>query len=56
MDNKRDFVIAIVSLLIVLIGVIVVIIMKWPIYQLLLILPSAIPHISLLYKLKNKKK
>lgn len=54
MDNKKDFVIAIVSLLIVFVGVIVVIIMKWPIYLLLVILPSAIPHILFLYKLKNK--
>lgn len=55
MDNKKDMILSVAGLLIVLIGSIAVILMKWP-AGLLLIIPSAIPHIIRICDLKKAKK
>ena len=54
MDKKRDFLLSIVGLAISLVGAVIVSVMDYPL-GLLLILPSAIPHIVRLYTLRKDK-
>ena len=56
MDKKKDFLLSVVGLAILLVGAVIVLVMDYPL-GLLLILPSAIPHIVRLYALrKNHEK
>ena len=56
MDKKKDFLLSIIGLAISLVGAVIVLVMDYPL-GLLLILPSAIPHIVRLYALrKNHEK
>ena len=52
MDKKKDFLLSIVGLVISLVGAVIVLLMDYPL-GLLLILPSAIPHIVGLYTLRK---
>lgn len=56
MNKKKDFLLSVVGLAISLVGAVIVLVMDYPL-GLLLILPSAIPHIVRLYALrKNNEK
>ena len=56
MDKKKDFLLSVVGLAISLVGAVIVLLMDYPL-GLLLILPSAIPHIVRLCALrKNREK
>ena len=56
MDKKKDFLLSVVGLAISLVGAVIVLVMDYPL-GLLLILPSAIPHIARLHALrKNHEK
>lgn len=52
MDKKKDFLLSVVGLAISLVGAVIVLLMDYPL-GLLLILPSAIPHIVRLYTLER---
>ena len=54
MDKKKDFLLSVVGLAILLVGAVIVSVMDYPL-GLLLILPSAIPHIVRLYTLRKDK-
>ena len=54
MDKKKDFLLSVVGLAILLVGTVIVSVMDFPL-GLLLILPSAIPHIVRLYTLRKDK-
>lgn len=54
MDKKKDFWLSIMGLAVILIGAVVLICMDWPI-GVLVILPSAIPHIVRLRTLIKEK-
>lgn len=52
--RKKDFLLSVVGLAILLVGAVIVSVMDYPL-GLLLILPSAIPHIVRLYTLRKDK-
>lgn len=54
MDKKKDFLLSVVSLIILLIGAIILLVVNFS-AGLLIILPSAIPHIVRLYTLRKDK-
>lgn len=54
MDKKKDFLLSVVGLAILLVGAVIVSVMDYPL-GLLLILPSALPHIVRLYTLRKDK-
>lgn len=53
MDRKKDIILSVIALIIVVIGAIILCLMKLP-AGLLIILPSAIPHIIRLRSLTKK--
>lgn len=55
MNKKKDFWLSIIGLAVILIGAVVLICMDWPI-GLLMILPSAIPHIIRLRDLAKENR
>ena len=54
MDKKKDFCLSIMGLIIILVGAIVLLFIDFP-AGLVIILPSAIPHIVRLNSLKKKQ-
>lgn len=54
MDKKKDFCLSIMGLIIILVGAIVLLFIDFP-AGLVIILPSAIPHIIRLNSLKKKQ-
>ena len=52
MDKKKDCLLSVAGLAISLAGAVIVLVMSYP-FGLLLVLPSAIPHIARLYALRK---